>query len=222
MNNHPLLNSMLLLALAAVLVGARAHEAPSVSLSLLRGSEPSIPASELARRPRRRKGRDNKCADHEDPMNCIDCRKVHDGECDPDTPFTVPYSCSEGLNLCCTVSNIDKPKFGAKYGKCTKNEDDGEKERDAGRDKSDCVADGDPVFMDLYKGPYGYVRLSLFVLCHVVLDLKPKTALLPTVQTSGRHPRGRSLLQRHLRLVLLRQRRVAGGGRRQDRVQRLL
>ena len=63
----------------------------------------------------------NSCANRQNPMNCLDCRGIPSGadECTSET-FSVRYSCDEGQEFCCTVSNIrqtdfDKPET---YGQC--------------------------------------------------------------------------------------------------------
>ena len=72
-------------------------------------------------------------------MNCLDCRGVPPGadECTSET-FSVGYTCDEGQEFCCTVSNIrqtdfDKPEI---YGQCI---------------ADNCLPDGSPVTMNLYK-----------------------------------------------------------------------
>ena len=64
---------------------------------------------------------ESSCANRQNPMNCLDCRGIPSGadECTSET-FSVRYSCDEGQEFCCTVSNIrqtdfDKPET---YGQC--------------------------------------------------------------------------------------------------------
>ena len=71
-------------------------------------------------------------------MNCPDCRGLPAGadECTSEV-YSVPYSCDEGQEFCCTVSNIrqtdfDKPET---YGQCV---------------ADNCLPDGSAVTMNMY------------------------------------------------------------------------
>jgi hypothetical protein len=47
----------------------------------------------------------------------------HAEACEQIDDHPVPYTCYSGLQVCCTVSNIDSPKLG-KWGTCEKTDEE--------------------------------------------------------------------------------------------------
>lgn len=139
--NFLLLKLLIFAALAAPAAAASSdgvyvHEEQS---SLLRGSEQLGYLEKV-----------NRCATRSNPMNCIDCIGASGNQplvCDENSDYSVPFNCEEGQKFCCTVSNIKNTDFKdeSRYGMCY----------EQGSGHAQCIKDGEEVWMDLYKTPYG-------------------------------------------------------------------